>query len=444
MAQGAPYSLIFIKIQEEIIMSLLHEKLRSSIPAYRNEIKAFDKEHGDKVISEVTIGALLGGQRGVKGLLCDTSLVPPDKGLIIRGIPLMELVDKLPEETLWLLLTGVLPTAAELKDLQADLAKRAKVPDYIWKILESFPKDSHPMAVFNALILALERESVYRKRYDEGMKKDEYWEPTLDDSLNLIAQIHTLGAAVYRWKYDLGPRLDPKPDLDWGANYAYMMGIKDASGSFARLMRLYLVLHSDHEGGNVSAHTCHCVGSALSDVYYSISAGLNGLAGPLHGLANQECLKWLQEVVKKFGGSMTDEQLDKFARETLDSGKVIPGYGHAVLRITDPRFIAFRQFGEKEIAADPVFKLACQVYDVVPKILQTIQKIKDPWPNVDAMSGSLIHAYGVTQAEYYTVMFGVSRALGMCSQLVVSRAWGEPIERPKSVTFDDLKKVVAK
>ncbi|MFZ5433423.1 MAG: citrate (Si)-synthase [Calditrichota bacterium] len=423
-------------------MSLLFEKLRKTVPEYRNAIKEFGKVHGEKKISDVTVGAVLGGLRGVKGLICDTSLVPPDKGLIIRGIPLMDLVDTLPEDTLWLLLTGERPTAAELKDLQADLHKRGNVPDYVWKILDSFPKDAHPMAVFNTLILALERESVFRKRYDEGMKKDEYWEAALEDSLDIIAKIHTLGAAVYRWKYNLGPRIDPKPDLDWGANYAYMMGVKDPTGGFARLMRLYMVLHSDHEGGNVSAHTCHCVASALSDPYYAVSAGLNGLAGPLHGLANQECLAWLEMVVEKFKGNPPDEQLDKFARETLDSGRVIPGYGHAVLRITDPRFVAFRAFGEKEIPNHPVFKLACQVYDVVPKILQTIQKIKDPWPNVDAMSGSLLHGFGVTQAQYYTVMFGVSRALGMCSQLVMSRAWGEPIERPKSITFEDLKKMV--
>ena len=423
-------------------MSLLVEKLRKTVPAYRDSIKEFGKTHGEKDISKVSVGALLGGQRGVLGMLCDTSIVPPDKGLIIRNIPLMDLVDKLPEECLWLLLTGELPTAAETKDLQADLDKRTRVPDYVWKILESFPKDSHPMAVFNTLILAMERESVFRKRYDEGMKKDEYWEPTLEDLLNLTARIHTIGAAVYRWKYDLGARIDPKPGLDWGANYAYMMGTKDPTGGFARLMRLYMVLHSDHESGNVSAHTCHCVGSALSDPYYAVSAGLNGLAGPLHGLANQECLAWLEMVVKKFNGKPTDEQLDAFARETLGSGRVIPGYGHAVLRITDPRFVAFRAFGEKEGLKSDVFKLACQVYDVVPKILQTIQKIKDPWPNVDAMSGSLIHAFGVTQSQYYTVMFGVSRAMGMCSQLVMSRAWGEPIERPKSITLDELKSKV--
>ncbi|MBI5059773.1 citrate (Si)-synthase [candidate division KSB1 bacterium] len=423
-------------------MSLLLAKLRRSYPKYRDEIKEFGKSHGDQVIGQVTVGQLLGGQRGINSLLCDTSTVPPDHGMIIRNFPVIELAWKLPEEIYWLLLTGELPSPDELKDLQADLTARAKVPAYIWEVLASFPKIAHPMAVFNTLILALEGESVFRKRYDEGIKKDELWEAMLEDSLNLVAWVPQLAAAVYRWKYDLGARLEPRHDLDWAANYAYLLGLPDPNGGLARLMRLYMVLHSDHESGNVSAHTTHCVGSALSDAYYAVSAGLNGLAGPLHGLANQECLQWLNSTIEKFKGNPSDAELDKFAHATLDSGRVIPGYGHAVLRITDPRFVAFRQFGEKECPDAPVFKLAVQVYEVVPKILQTIQKIKDPWPNVDAISGSLIHHYGITQYSYYTVMFGVSRVLGLTSQLVVNRAWGEPIERPKSVTFEWLKKQI--
>ena len=413
-------------------MSLLMEKLRKTVPAYRDAIKEFGKTHGEKEISKVSVGALLGGQRGVLGLLCDTSVVPPDKGLIIRNIPLMNLVDKLPEECLWLLLTGELPTAAETKDLQADLDKRTRVPDYVWKILESFPKDAHPMAVFDTLILAMERESVFRKRYDEGMKKAEYWMPTLEDSLNLIARISPLAAGIYRMRFGKGARIAPKKGLDWAANYGHMLGLPDPTGEFANLMRLYMVLHSDHEGGNVSAHTCHCVGSALSDPYYAVSAGLNGLAGPLHGLANQECLNWVLMVNKKFNGAPSEEALRQFAQETLDAGKVVPGYGHAVLRITDPRFDAFHAFGARVCPDDPTYMTVARVFKIVPEVLKTIQKIKDPWPNVDAASGCLLYHFGMTEFSYYTVLFSVSRAMGMCSQLVVSRAWGEPIERPKS------------
>lgn len=422
-------------------MSLLHDKLSKTVPVYQNELKNFAKTYGEKVIDSVTVGALLGGQRGIKSLLCDTSEVPADHGLIIRGVPILKLVDKLPEEVFWLLLTGELPSAEELKDVQAEFEKRRAVPAYVWSVLEALPKDSHPMAVFNLLILTLQRESVFAKRYNEGMGKDDYWKASLEDALNLVARLPEIAAAIYRWKYDLGPRIAPKPGLDWGASYAYMMGIEDKDGGFARLMRLYMTLHTDHESGNVSAHTSHCVASALSDPYFATSAGLDGLAGPLHGLANQEVLQWLLDVLKKFNGNPTNEQLDAFARDTLGSGRVIPGYGHAVLRVVDPRFTAFMDFGLKECPESPVFKLATQVFAVVPEILKTIQKIKDPWPNVDSISGTLLYHYGVTQANYYTVLFGVSRAMGMCSQMVMSRAWGEPIQRPKSITFKALDKL---
>ncbi|MEZ5359590.1 MAG: citrate (Si)-synthase [Candidatus Zixiibacteriota bacterium] len=425
-------------------MSKLKAKFESQIPGIRDEIRTLIKEHGAKVISEVTLKQIYGGMRGVRGLICDTSVVPPEKGLIIRGYPLKELFDKLPEEIFWLLVTGELPNADELKDLQAEYTKNAGVPDYIWKVLEAMPADSHPMCMLDTAILAMEGESEFRKRYTDGMRKEDYWEPTLQDSIRILAILPELAAGVYRMRYKKGPRIAPDPNLDWGADYAHMLGIDDPDGNFAKLMRLYLTLHCDHESGNVSAHTSHCIGSALSDPYYAISGGLNGLAGPLHGLANQECLKWVLEVMEKFQGAPSNEVLEKFAWETLNSGKVIPGYGHAVLRITDPRFDAFLAFGKKHCADDPVFQTVARVFEVVPGVLRQVKKISDPWPNVDAGSGSLLYKYGLREFEYYTVLFSVSRAMGMASQLVVSRAWGEPIERPKSSTTEWLKAQVTK
>jgi citrate synthase len=244
-------------------------------------------------------------------------------------------------------------------------------------------------------------------------------------------------------RFNKGPRIESDPKLDWAGDYAHMLGIKDPDGEFKNLMRLYMVLHSDHEGGNVSAHTCHCVGSALSDPYYAVSAGMNGLAGPLHGLANQECLAWVIEVNKKFGGVPSDEDLRQFAWDTLKSGKVIPGYGHAVLRITDPRFDAFLEFGARVCPKDPQYETVAKVFRIVPEVLREHGKAKDPWPNVDAASGCLLYHFGLTEFEYYTVLFGVSRAMGMCAQLIVSRALGEAIERPKSITTEDVKKIIA-
>jgi citrate synthase len=422
---------------------MLKQHLEALIPKWREEIAAINKQHGNQVISDVNIGQAYGGMRGVKGMICDTSEVPPDKGLIIRGIPVAELTEKLPEEVLYLLLTGELPDQRALKNLQADLQERSKVPAYVWKTLEAMPKDSHPMVMFNTAILIMEKESLFRKRYDEGMKKNDYWLPTLEDSLNIIAKLPAIGAGVYRMRFKKGPRIAGKKGLDWAANYAHMLGIKDKTGEFANLMRLYMVLHSDHEGGNVSAHTCHCVGSALSDPYYAVSAGLNGLAGPLHGLANQECLGWVLMVLDMFKGVPTDDQLRKFAWDTLNSGKVIPGYGHAVLRITDPRFDAFRAFGKRVMSDDPVFQIVNKVFEIVPKVLVEQGKAKDPWPNVDAGSGALLYHFGLKEFSYYTVLFSISRALGMCSQLVVNRAYGIPIERPKSVPTAWIKKQIA-
>jgi len=420
-------------------MSLLKKKLAEQIPGLRDEIKNFVKEHGDKQISTVSIAQAYGGMRGVRAMVCDTSEVPPDKGLLVRNIPIGELTDRLPEEIFFLLCTGELPDKKELKDLQDEYASRSKVPTYVWKVLEAMPKNSHPMCMLDTAILCMERESKFRKSYDEGMKKTEYWEPMLEDCLDLLAKLPGIAAGVYRMRFNKGKRIPLKKDLDWGGNYARMLGLKDPKGTLADLMRLYLVLHCDHEGGNVSAHTSHCVASALSDAYYAVSAGLNGLAGPLHGLANQECLNWVIQVHEKFNGVPSDDELRKFAWDTLNSGKVIPGYGHAVLRVTDPRYTAFRAFGQKHMADDPIFQIVNKVYEIVPGVLKEHGKAKNPWPNVDAGSGSLLYHYGMKEFSYYTVLFSVSRAMGMCSQMIVSRAMGYAIERPKSLPTKVLK-----
>lgn len=423
-------------------MSLLKEKIASQIPGLVDKVRTLAKEHGKKVVSEVTVEQVLGGMRGVKSLICNTSEVALDKGLIVRGIPILKLTDKLPEEIFWLLLTGELPNEKELKDLQADLKKRSEIPEYVWSILKAFPEDAHPMSMFDTLINAMQHESKFFEAYEKGLKKDKYWEYTLEDSLNLIAKLPGLAAGVYRTRFKKGPVIKSNPDLDWGADFAYMLGVNDNTTDWYDLMRLYMTLHSDHESGNVSAFSSHVVGSALSDPYYAVSAGLNGLAGPLHGLANQECLKFVIELNEHFGGVPTDQQMKEYAHDRLNKGLVIPGYGHAVLRVTDPRFTAFVEFGKKHMADDKIFGIVVKLFDVVPGVLKEQGKAKDPWPNVDAASGSLLYHYGITEYIYYTVLFGVSRSLGICSQLVMSRAVGEPITRPKSVTLDWLLKAV--
>ncbi len=412
---------------------LLKQKLAGQIPGLREEAKSLVKGHGDKVISEVTVAQAFGGMRGVKAMICDTSLVEPDKGLIIRGRPIGDLTDKLPEEIFWLLLTGDLPSDAELKDLQGEYQAHADVPQYVWDVLEAMAPDSHPMAMFNTAILAMERESIFRKRYREGMQKGDYWEAALEDSIRILGVLPGIAAGVYRLRFKKGDRIAPDKALDCGANFAAMLGLPDPTGEFKNCMRLYLTLHCDHEGGNVSANTCHTVGSALSDPYYAVSAGLNGLAGPLHGLANQECLGFVLDLKEKYKGAPTEEQLRDFAWERLNSGRVIPGYGHAVLRVTDPRFTAFHAFGGRVFPEDEVYQIVDRLFRVIPEVLKEHGKAKNPYPNVDAGSGALLYHFGLREFDYYTVLFGVSRAMGMLSQLIINRALGVSITRPKSV-----------
>ncbi len=421
-------------------MSMLKEKLASQIPALRERVHNLLKNYGKKVISDISVEQILGGLRGVKSLLCDTSEVVIDQGLIIRGYPISDLEKKLPEEVFWLLLTGELPNKLELEDLQSELKKRSKVPQYLWSTLKTclIKDDPHPMTILISCIAILERESKFYYHYTRGMKKEEYWEYALEDSLDLIAMLPSLAAGIYRLRYDKGHLINSSHDLDWAGNLAHMMGMEVNPEEFADLMRLYMVLHCDHEGGNVSARACHTIGSALSDPYYSVLGGLAGLAGPLHGLANQEGVRFVLDVLEKFKGIPTDAELKKYVVDTLAAGRVIPGYGHAVLRVTDPRFTAFYEYGKKAMPDDPQYQVVAKLFKIVPEVLKEQGKVKNPWPNVDASSGALLYHYGLVEFDYYTLLFGVSRTLGLCSQLILDRAMGFPITRPKSVTTDWL------
>lgn len=430
-------------------MSTLKQKLAEKIPHYRERISRLVKEHGDVVVDQVKMFQFFGGMRGLKSLSTDISYLDPEEGIRFRGYTIPECLEKLPkpagcempyvEGHFYLLLTGDMPTTEDIADVVDDFKSRNKVPDYVFKMLNSMPADTHPMSMFSAAVVSMQRESVFVKRYSEGMNKMNYWEPMYEDAMNLMAKLPEIAAHIYRLKYKDNQIIAPNPDLDLGGNFAHMMGIDKP---YDDLSRLYFLLHSDHESGNVSAHITHLVGSALSDAYYSFSAGLNGLAGPLHGLANQEVLRWIQGVMEKLNHQVPSKQeLQKFVWDTLNSGQVIPGYGHAVLRKTDPRYSAQRDFALSHLPDDEMFRLVSMLYDVVPDILREQGKAKNPWPNVDSHSGVLQWHYGVKEYDFYTVMFGVGRALGVLSNLIWDRAVGQALERPKSLTTSMLEKI---
>lgn len=430
-------------------MSLLKEKLQEKIAIERPRTEKLLKEFGNVKVDEVTIGQIIGGMRDIKSLVTDISYLDPYEGIRFRGLTIPEVLEKLPkvpgaempyvEGFYYFLLTGDLPTEKEVNAIHEEFNNRKQVPDYVFNIIKAMPIDSHPMTMFATAIMSMQKDSIFAKKYHEGVKKTDYWQYYLEDGLNLLAKLPEIAAFIYRLKYRNGDIIPPDPNLDFGGNFAHMMGI---AKPYDDISRLYFILHSDHESGNVSAHTGHLVASALSDMYYAISAMLNGLAGPLHGLANEEVLRWLHGVYEQMGGKIpTEEEMKKFVNDTLDAGKVIPGYGHAVLRKTDPRYMAQREFCLKHLPDDPLFKYVDLLFKVVPDILLARGKAKNPWPNVDAQSGVIQWYYGVKEYDFYTVLFGIGRSLGVTANIVWARALGYPIERPKSLTTKMLEDI---
>ncbi|XP_030382211.1 probable citrate synthase, mitochondrial [Scaptodrosophila lebanonensis] len=431
----------------------LRDVLAAKVPQEQERVKNFRKQHGSTKMGETTIDMMYGGMRGIKALVTETSVLDADEGIRFRGLSIPECqkvlpaadggAEPLPEGLFWLLLTGEVPTKSQVQQLSREWAERAALPQHVVTMLNNMPTTLHPMSQFAAAITALNHDSKFAKAYSDGVHKSKYWEYVYEDSMDLIAKLPVVAATIYCNTYRGGKgsrAIDSS--LDWSANFVKMLGYDNAQ--FTELMRLYLTIHSDHEGGNVSAHTVHLVGSALSDPYLSFAAGMNGLAGPLHGLANQEVLVWLRKLQKEAGNNPSEEQLKDYIWKTLKSGQVVPGYGHAVLRKTDPRYTCQREFALKHLPDDELFQLVSKIYKVVPPILTETGKVKNPWPNVDAHSGVLLQYYGMKEMNYYTVLFGVSRALGVLASLVWDRALGLPIERPKSLSTDMLMKMVQK
>lgn len=430
-------------------MGIIKERFKAKADASSTEIKELLKENGNKVIGEVTLSQVYQGMRGITGLVSETSLLDSQEGIRFRGYSIPELQQKLPkakggteplpEGLFYLMLIGELPTEEDAHHVTSVWQRRSHVPNHVFATIDALPVSTHPMTMFTVGIMALQTESNFAKEYAKGLNKKDYWSAVYDDSMDLIARLPRIAAYIYRRKYRNNEHINPNGLLDWAGNFAHMMGFEDEA--FKELMRLYMTIHADHEGGNVSAHTTHLVGSALSDPFLSLAAGMNGLAGPLHGLANQEVIKWIFELRENLQTELpTKEQIAEYVKKTLSDGKVVPGYGHAVLRKTDPRFTAQMEFGKKHMPDDPLVQTIWNVYDTVPPILQSLGKIKNPWPNVDAHSGALLVHYGLVEYEFYTVLFGVSRALGVLASLCWDRALSFPLERPKSVTTELVKK----
>ena len=428
------------------LKTLFYEKANVAIA----EIKPFLKEYDSTIIDQVTIGQVFGGMRDIKSMLWETSLLDAQEGIRFRGFTIPELQvtlpsrggEPLPEGLFWLMLTGEMPNEADVNWLSDEWERRRQIPEQTWWTLDSLDPKMHPMTQLGIGVLSLQGKSNFSRRYSEGMNKKDYWDATYEDAMDLIACLPQVAAYIYRRSFYNNDQIAPDNSLDWAGNYAHMLGVT-SDENFKSLMRLYMTIHADHEGGNASAHAVHLAGSTLSDVYYAFVSGINALAGPLHGLANQEVIKWIFEMTKTLGTTKpTLEQIEKFITNTLAEGKIIPGYGHAVLRKPDPRFMAQKAFAEKYMPDDDYVNIVWKVFEVAPKVLGSLGKVSNPWPNVDAHSGSILVHYGMKEYNYYTVMFAVSRALGVLASTCWSRIMALPLERPKSLTYEWMKKWV--
>jgi citrate synthase len=430
-------------------MGVLKDRFKEKSQAAAVELKELLKQNGDKKVGEVQLSQIYQGMRGITGLVTETSLLDSQEGIRFREYSIPELRKKLPkikggteplpEGLFYLMLIGELPTDEDVSHITSTWQRRSHVPNHVFATIDALPINTHPMTMFVTGVMALQTESNFAKAYARGINKKDYWEPVFDDAMDLLARLPRIAAYVYRRKYCNNEHINPNGLLDWAGNFAHMLGYEDEK--FMKLMRLYMTIHADHEGGNVSAHTTHLVGSALSDPYLSYAAGMNGLAGPLHGLANQEVIKWIFEMQEELGTQEPSEkQIGEYVEKTLSEGKVVPGYGHAVLRQTDPRFTAQMEFGQEHMPNDPLVNTVWKIYKVVPPILQSLGKVKNPWPNVDAHSGALLVHFGMKEYEFYTVLFAVSRGLGVLASLCWDRALALPLERPKSVTTAAVKR----
>jgi len=386
------------------------------------------------------------------------SQLDSQEGIRFRGRTIPEMAkilpkvkhEMIPEGVMWLLLTGDAPNAEELKELQHDLITDKDMPKSTHQLIVKSAKHHHPMTILSMAILDMQNHSKFAKAYSEGkLKKNDYWKSTLEDGLFILRFLPQIAALIYTTKYDKKP-LNPDAH-DWAGRYSQLLGY--SSLEMSEVIRGYLSVHTDHEGGNVSAHASWLVNSALSDPFLSLSAAFNGLAGPLHGLANQEVLKFLlamkQDLITKgvHITSSSDPQLLTAIREFSENWlktAVIPGYGHAKLRNTDPRFTFLKEQSLMYMPNVDLVKLVHGSEKVIPEILKKLGKVKNPFPNVDAHSGVLLYELGLTEFDYYTVVFAVSRAIGCISNMVWARALGLAIERPGSLTLEKLEELAVK
>lgn len=363
------------------------------------------------------------GLRGIPVGTCQTSYVDPIEGVHYVGYPVEDLVNLEEEDVIYLLLFKELPTPEQSEKFRAELALRGEsLPTGALRVLESLtPGSGHPMDWLAIGIMALGTA-----------------EATGDirsDSMNLIARMPELMARVFLLRGGKKEQLRPrKPELGLVENFVHMLGIEgEEADRMNRVLRFFFILHMDHGGGNLSTFTGKAVASGRASVYSALSSAMNALSGPLHGRANQAVLEFIQRI-----GTSDEDEVSSFVNAEIDARRPIYGFGHGVLRAEDPRARLLIGLGEEICPDEELYKTVKVLREITPDILkERIPKIRNPYPNVDLGSGTLLHSVGFRKPDYYTTFFGWARVAGICAQILDERnareGRGTPIYRPKYI-----------
>lgn len=378
----------------------------------------------EKVLFEVTEDHLETGMRGYPVGYCTTSYVDPIKGLFYKGRPIAELCKKEPEQVIYLLYHGEEGSETDVTRFAEELKKRGRCSQAVIKHILSLPGSGDPMQLFASAILI--------SGMVEGGKRD-----YREDALHLIAKIPHLAATVINHHAGWGETPPPDRKMGYMENFARMLRAPQGNEKqLAEIFRLFNVMHYDHGGGNLSAFVGKAVASGLEDLYGSVASSMCALAGPRHGRANRDCLEFVRSILDELGEAPSSRELEELIRKRMEEKKLIYGFGHTVLRAEDARATLFYETALAQFPAHPLVKIALSLRGIVPDILKELSRITSPYPNVDAISGTVLVASGFPHPEYFTVLFGMARVVGISLQIIYERCEarggkGTPIVRPK-------------
>lgn len=374
------------------------------------------------VLFEVTKDSLETGLRGFPIGYCVTSFVDPYKGLTYVGRPIAELTNREPIELIYLLYYGEMGDKNQIALFQKELNQRARLKEETIQAIESLPRSGHAMDSFAAALLIVgmcEGTGDYRQ-----------------DCLDVIAKLPLTAACVINSHAGWGRGAGSNPELGYVENFVHMLNLPSSkTPQLVAAMRLFNVIHYDHCGGNLSTFVGKAVASGLEHMYGALSAAMTALAGPRHGRANQDSLEFVQSVLEELGEHAKPADVEKLIRDKLAKNELVYGFGHAVLRVEDARASVCYQYCQKHFPHHPLVKMALLLRTEGTKVLKENPKISDPYPNIDAITGSMLMAAGFPYPEYYTVLFGLSRCIGIAIQIAYERleargGKGTPIVRP--------------